>query len=295
MNWDDVRLFASVASAKNLVAGARAAGVDRSTASRRIAVLEKGLGARLFLRTRDGLRPTPAGERLLVHADRMAAEARALESSAAEERGAAKGRVRIATTETLAATLVREGLLALTLRHPKLEIELLGANRVLDLARGEADLALRVTPVKEPSLLVRRVANLPFAAYAGESYVRRAGRPRSEKELAGHDVLLYGGELATLPESKWLASKPGVRVVLRSSSITALLAATVDGAGICVIAGNWGERELGFVRLFDVDALPPRPLWLAVHPDAAARTAVRVVGDHIATIIGRGSVTAKPK
>jgi DNA-binding transcriptional LysR family regulator len=286
-DWDDVRVFAAVAEAASLGRGAREAGIDRSTASRRITELERRLGARIFLRTRDGLRLSAIGERLYRHAERMAAEATALARSAVDGGGTAKGLVRIATTESLAGMLVRQGLLELRERHPDLEIELLGANRVVDLARGEADLALRVTKVDQPSLRVRRVVTLPFAVFAGESYVRRRGRPSSERELAGHDVLLHAGELRTLPEAKWLESRPGVRVVLRTNSMIALLAATADGAGISVISGSMAESELGLVRLFDLPALPPRSLYLAVHPDAAARVAVRVVADHIAEVVSR--------
>src|SRR5258706_6195598 len=56
LDWDDIRVFDAVARAGSLSAGARAAGLDRSTASRRITSLEAAVGARLFLRTPDGLR-----------------------------------------------------------------------------------------------------------------------------------------------------------------------------------------------------------------------------------------------
>jgi hypothetical protein len=46
------------------------------------------------------------------------------------------------------------------------------------------------------------------------------------------------------------------------------------------------------VHLFDIDAIPPRALWLVMHPDAAARAAVRAVAEHVAHIVGRGSVAA---
>jgi DNA-binding transcriptional LysR family regulator len=295
MDWDDVRVFAAVLRARNLGAGASAAGVDRSTASRRIASLERALKTKLFLRTRDGLQPSAAGERLLAHAERMAAEAQALEASASESGSEVSGRVRLATTETLAAMLVRQGLLDLCRRYPALELELLGENRVVDLTRGEADLALRVTTAKEPSLRVRRVARLGFAAFADEAYTRTRGRPRSEHELAGHDVLVHAGELARLPEAKWLTTRPGVRVVLRTSSMTALLAAVSAGAGIAVISGSWMERQFGLIRLFDIDALAPRSLWLVSHPDASARSAVRVTADHIAALLAAQSSKSRAR
>jgi DNA-binding transcriptional LysR family regulator len=287
MNWDDVRVFAAVARATSLARGARDAGLDRSTASRRIAALESSIGARLFLRTREGLRLSPLGDRLFQHAERMEEEARALSRSAVDVGGDARGLVRVATTEALAATLVRRGLLELRETHPALELELLGGNQVVDLTRGDADLALRVTKVDQPSLKVRRVARLPFAVFAGEAYVSRRGHPRVERDLDGHDVLLHSGELASLPETRWLESRHGVRVVLRSNSMIALLAATAGGAGISVMSGSWGEQEIGLVRLFDVPSIPPRSLYLAMHPDAAARAAVRIVADHIAAVVSR--------
>jgi DNA-binding transcriptional LysR family regulator len=293
MDWDDIRVFAAVAQARGLHAGARVTGVDRSTASRRIAGLERALQTKLFLRTRDGLRLSLAGERLLAHAQRMALEARALETTAAESGAQVAGRVRIATTETLAAMLVREGLLELSARYPALELELLASNRVVDLTRGEAELALRVTRVKEPSLRVRRVARLPFAAFVGEAYARKRGRPRTQHELAGHDVIVHGGELAELPETKWLQSRPGVRVILRTSSMTALLAAVSGGAGIGIISGSWMERHFGLLRLFDLDDLPARSLWLVSHPDAAVGGAVRVVANHIAAMLSGGATRNK--
>jgi DNA-binding transcriptional LysR family regulator len=135
MDWDDIRVFAAVARAGGLAAGAQAAGVDRSTASRRIQSLERALSVRLFLRTRDGLRPAPAAARLLQHAEHMERAAVALQTVGSET-SSVRGRVRIATTEALATMLVRAGLLELSARHPELELELLGGNRVVDLSRA---------------------------------------------------------------------------------------------------------------------------------------------------------------
>jgi DNA-binding transcriptional LysR family regulator len=285
MDWDDIRVFLAVARAQSLARGARDAGLDRSTASRRIAALEEVLGARVFLRTREGLRLSPAGARLLEHADRMASEARAL---VAETRGdPMAGTVRVATTEALAVLLVEEGLLSLRAQHAELVVELLGGNRPVDLTRGEADLALRVTEVHEASVQVRRVARLELAVFGAESYVRRRGAPSGEAELSGHDVVLPGGDLTALPEARWLSACPGVRVAFRSSSLPALVAAVAAGAGVGVLTGAWGLRVPGIRLLFPVAGIEPRHIWLATAPDAATRPAVRLVADHIAAILAR--------
>jgi DNA-binding transcriptional LysR family regulator len=294
MNWDDVRLFLAVARADSMTHGAIDAGLDRTTVSRRIAALERDLGAKVFLRTRDGLRVSPAGARLRERAERMAAEARALVAEAADEGGAIVGTVRVATTEALAVMLVEEGLLELRERYPDLVVELLGGNRPVDLGRGEAELVLRATPVREANVKVRRVARLSIALFASDGYVRRRGAPSSEKGLAGHEVVLPGGELSMLPEAKWLASRPGVRVAFRSSSMPALVAATAAGAGLSALTEAWGLRTPGLCRLFIVDAVEPRPLWLATTPEAGSRAAVRLVADRIAAMLARVG-TAGPR
>jgi len=82
LQWDDARLLLALLRAPTLVAAARTLGIDKSTLSRRMDGLEAALSARLFLRGRDDIRPSPVGERLRVHAERMEAEMLALTSAA---------------------------------------------------------------------------------------------------------------------------------------------------------------------------------------------------------------------
>lgn len=282
LDWDDARLLLALLRAPSLVAGARALGIDKSTASRRMEALERTLGARLFVRTREGLRPSAVGERLRGHAERIEAEMLALTSTAVAGGEEIVGRVRIATTEGLASRLVAGGLCELRTSHPGLELELLGGNRPLDLSRGEADLAVRVTPTTDPSLKVRVLGRFPISLFASPAYLRARGLPRTAAQLHGHDVLLPSGELEVLPEARWLRERPGVQVALRSSSLPALVEACVRGHGILPITRAWGESVAGMDHLFELEHVAARPTWLVMHPDVAQRPAVRVVADRIA-------------
>lgn len=178
-------------------------------------------------------------------------------------------------------------MLSLRERHRGLVLELLGGNRPVDLTRGEADLALRVAPVREANVQVRRLASFPISLFASEAYVRARGAPADGDGLAGHDAVLPAGELAALPEARWLAARPGVRVGLRSNSMSALLAAALAGAGVCALSDAWGARVPGLVRLFALDACGARPLWLAIGPEAATRAAVRLVAAHVEEVVTR--------
>ncbi|MBL8678555.1 MAG: LysR family transcriptional regulator [Myxococcales bacterium] len=282
IQWDDVRVFLAMARAKSLLGASKALGVDKSTASRRLAALERSLGARLFLRTREGLRLSPLGERLRSNAERAESEIRALEGAGVAGGHEVSGLVRIATTEGMAPSLVANGLLSLRDEHPGLELEVLGANRSVDLRRGEADISIRVAKTEEPELLVRLLARFGISLFASEKYLRVRGRPRSADELAGHDVLVPSAELAGLAEARWLAAYAGVRIAFRSSSMPALIEAALRGHGLVALTRAWGDTIPGLEEAVALEHLGTRPVWLVVHPDVAARPAVRVVADRIA-------------
>jgi len=282
--WDDLRIFLAVARAGSLAGASAELNVDRSTVSRRVDALERAFGARLFLRTREGVRPSAAGERLRVHAERMEAVARAISPAALVSEKAISATVRVATTESLATFLVEQGLLGLRAAHPELVVELLGGNRPVDLSRGEAELALRTVRPEEAALVARKLTKMTFALYGAQAYLRARGTPRDVEELAGHDVVLPSAELSRLPEAQWMAARPDVRVVFRSSSMGALVRAASGGAGLVVLPRLWGDREATLERLGAVEKIPARTMWLVMHEDAARWPPVRVVADEIARI-----------
>jgi DNA-binding transcriptional LysR family regulator len=221
----------------------------------------------------------------------MEADATALSHAARATEVRAQGAVRVATTEAMGVYLVTQGLLGVREHHPDVEVVILGGNRPVDLERGEADVALRVSKVTEASLRVRCVARLPIGLFASPAYLRARGLPRGPSALRGHDVLLPCAELENLPEARWLAARPGVRVAFRSSSMAALAAAAVTGEGIVALTVPWGDGEPGLERVLVIDDLAKRPIWLVTTAEAASRPAVRVVCDRIAAIYARAAVS----
>jgi DNA-binding transcriptional LysR family regulator len=281
-DWDAARVLLAVLRSPSLSAAARSLGLDKSTVSRRIEALERALRARLFVRTREGLRPTAAGERLRVHAERIEAEMQSLASAAIAGLDEVSGNVRIATTEALGPRLIQGGLLDLRAQYPGLSIEVLAGNRPLDLSRGEAELAIRVSPTRDPSLTVRVLGKYPISLFAAPSYLRTRGHPRALAQLAGHDALLPSGELESLPEAIWLRERSGTRIVFRSSSLPTLVEAAVRGHGIVALTHAWGTSVSGLEHVVGLDMLPARPTWLVFHPDVIQQPAVRLVADRIA-------------
>jgi len=287
VEWDDVRILLAVLRAKNLHEAGVRLGVDASTVSRRLTHLEARLEARLFVRTRDGLKPTVTAERLRPHAESMEASAACLVQATHAGEARTSGVVRLATTEAFARMLVTEGLLDVRTHHPDLVIELLSGNRPVDLARGEADIALRLAALKQPALRARCVAKMGIGLYATEAYLRARGTVRTPAGLRGHDVLLPTGELARLPEARWLAARTSTRVVFRSNSMPALIAAATAGHGLVPLPLGWGDSEPALERALVLDAVPLRKVWLVTHEATRERPAVDVVATEVASILGR--------
>ncbi|HUJ58285.1 MAG TPA: LysR family transcriptional regulator [Kofleriaceae bacterium] len=285
--WDDMRVLLGLLRAGNLHDAGAALGLDPSTVSRRLAALEKRTRAQLFVRTRDGLRPTATATRLRPHAERMEAEAAALIAALRADTASTRGVVRVATTEAFARLLVEHGLLDVRADHPELAIEILAGNHPIDLVRGEAELAVRLAALRQPSLRARTLATMPVGLFASRAYLERRGAIRGVASLRGHDVLVPSGDLGKLPEASWLAARPGVRVVFRSNCMPALVAAAAGGCGVVPLPVGWGDSVPELVRLLVLDGLGKRQIWLVSHEGAHRRPAVRVVGDRIAAIFAR--------
>jgi len=151
-DWDDIRVFLALWRARSLGQAATRLGVDISTASRRLVALEEQLGARLFERTRQGLAPTHIAELIQPAAELMeSAHARVVRDASGVDTEA-EGVVRVSAPAGLMQEFVAPALVRLRAQHPRLRVELAASNRPVDLARREADLALRTARLEGADL-----------------------------------------------------------------------------------------------------------------------------------------------
>jgi DNA-binding transcriptional LysR family regulator len=289
LDWDDLRHFLRAAQAGTLAGAARALGVEHSTVGRRLAALERALGAPLVLRAPDGLHLTPLGTRLLPLVEQMEQAALAVHGLVHDT----PARVRLAMPTGFTKLFTRE-LERLHAAHPQLTLELLTGARPVDLQRGEAELAIRSGPVAELDLIVRPLGTSGWSLYAAPAYLERHGRPADLDDLRGHALIGYDSTLAAVPAAAWIEQRlPGAVLALRSREMTDMLAAAVGGAGLAVLPCLIADEEDGLVRLTPA-VLATRTLWL-VYPrearltppvQAVIRFVVDVVRDAAARIAG---------
>jgi DNA-binding transcriptional LysR family regulator len=284
-SWSDVRYFLEVYRRGSLSGAARVLDVDQTTVGRRLKALERDVGARLLRTTVTGASLTDAGRAILPEAEEMEHTMEALRRKAAARSSAITGVVTIATTEALASTFLVPRLAELRANHPAMDFVVATGNRTLDLARGDADLALRLVRPVEPELIARRVGDITLGVYAASSYLAMRGTPNRAADLADHDVLGYHGELAGGTEARWLAAHAArARVVLRANSVLNVLAAAVAGIGVAILPHGLGTVEPALRRLELQPEPDKRGVWVVFHQDARANARVKaIVDDLIAT------------
>jgi DNA-binding transcriptional LysR family regulator len=280
--WSDLRVLLEVARTGTLTAAARRLEVDNTTVGRRLAALERELGAKLFARTPDGLVLTAAGEAMrLASVEIEQAVLRAEQQALGADRKLS-GQVRVATTDMLGDVVVVPALRALYERHPHIRVELLTGAAPLDIARREADVALRYVRPDRGDLVARRAGAVAWGAYAAKSYLGTRGRPARGSGLAGHDIVAHSGTMRA-----WRMDQLGgealrdARVVLRANSTYMLLRAVRLGLGIGPVPCFLGRADRNLERV-PADAPPELDdLWLVVHADVQRTTRVRAVIDAI--------------
>ncbi len=274
-HWNEVRSAYAVARLGTVSAAATELSVHRATIIRHINTLEASLGARLFQRHARGYTPTEAGSDLarVARATReqfaqLAVRARGHESTVTGEL--------IVTSIEMVSPIVTRAIARFREEHLGVTVRYIASGRILQLAYGEAHLAVRAGSRPEhPDNVVRAFFPLRSTFYAHTRYVERYGLPRSEAELEGHHFVSHA-DPSRAPLFSWLESVvPARNIVLRSGSQRVLMESLLAGIGI------------GFMPVFQAATLPelhevmaPRPdwsvpLWLVAHVDQHRTAKVR--------------------
>lgn len=280
-DWNDLRHFLAVARAGSTLAAAKVLGTSQSTVHRRLTELEERIGRPLVKRHATGYRLTELGEHLLPYAERAEEAMAAFERQSLASDTDLSGTVRVTCASTLADRLANSPLIDMfQARYPSLRVELEITDRLLDLSKGEADVAIRLGEPRDESLIGRKIAKVPWAVYASHSYIERHGRPERPQDIEHHVVIAYDGEIADYSAARWLRSvAPRARVAARSENWPGYVLAVKSGAGLGPLPIHHGDRESELVRLIDTDPELVSHFWLLMHRDMRRTPRVRAFFD----------------
>jgi DNA-binding transcriptional LysR family regulator len=289
-DWNDPRLVLAVHRAGTLAAAAGALGFDHSTVFRRLNALEKRLGVRLFERLPGGsYQATPAGAQMAAAAERMEDEALSLERDIAGRDHRLSGRLRVTSSETLAASLLTRHLAVFRETHPGIVIELVIDNRILSLSRHEADIALRPVRPREGDLWGRKLAEVGWTLYAASSVLKRVGLAISAAENTARFPLIGWEDAMTgVKAADWFArTVPDSAFVYRTNSLVNQLTAAKAGIGAALLPCYLGDGQPGLARVL-ADPIPELTgeLWMVTHAalkgTARVRAFFEIVGEGLA-------------
>jgi DNA-binding transcriptional LysR family regulator len=274
MDWEDVRVFLAVAEAGSLSGAARSLGVNHATIARRLARFDQDLGAPGLLEKRpEGYVLTSAGQAVLEEARAMEAAALAI-GRRAEAGEAIAGLVRVSTLASFAEHMLASPLARLTGSHPALEIELVGEDRNISIARGDADLALRFGRPTRGESVTRRVGTVDYGLYAAPDYLDRTAE--AEWRFIGYSEEL---ELVAPGARRVAELAAGRGVSLRLSTMGAQREAAAAGGGVALLPRYLAGEDVR-LRLAAVDSPAwSQPVWLLMRRDVARVGRVRLVAD----------------
>jgi DNA-binding transcriptional LysR family regulator len=279
MEWDDLQYVLAVAEAGSLAAAAAAIGVNRTTVLRRINAFERKHGLRVFERLPGGYALTSSGNELLAAARGLEHTILTLERKLAGQDQRAEGTVRLATTDTLMASILPAKLAEFRIAHPGILLEVTASNAMVNLARRDADIAIR--PVIEPpeTLIGRRICAVAFAVYASNAYI--AGN-NCTTPLEAQTWLSTNASLANTSVSRWMTDAvPEAHKVMYVDSLVTMKELCAAGAGLAALPCYLGDTDSRLVRVRAPIREMSTALWVLTHPDIVRTMRFRLFLDFI--------------
>lgn len=276
-NWSDVRVFLAVLRAGSTLAASKELGMAQPTVARRIEALEHTLGIILFERNTRGFHPTPDAQALIEAAEVLEAAAIDLSEKATKLNATSSGVIRLTAPDSVFTSQFSAILEDFVDSYGDVQFEFIRRYDVVDLAAGEADVALRFSnTIDDQSLICRKITQIKGSLVASKNYAAKHGIPTSEDELGGHKFVVYEGKNVPHLINNWLLDRIETsQIAMTCKDIETLESAVEMGAGIGPLPGRYVYSRDKVVACFE---LPPETWvtsWLLVSPSAYRRPEVK--------------------
>lgn len=185
---DELQVFLAIIEAGSMAAAAHKLRRSPSAVTRILATLEERVGVRLFERSTRRLTATSEGQRLAEQARRLLGD---YELAIREHQDAPpRGLLRVTAPTVFGSRHVAPVVTQFLMRYPEVQVELLLADRNLDLIDSGIDLALRIGPLENSGLVARRLGEVRRVTVASPAYLAARGTPLAPQDLPAHELIL---------------------------------------------------------------------------------------------------------
>jgi DNA-binding transcriptional LysR family regulator len=282
-DWDDLKVFTSVAREGSVRAAAQELGIHHSTVARRVEHFESRVGALLFNRTPDGLKLSAHGEAVFRQAERVQDEIDGIERSLWGRDRRLAGDVRITFPDAMGVGFLMAELARFRTEYPDIGLEFIGSDDPLNLGRREADVAIRVTREPPEHLIGRPLGAFAVAVYASAAYLAEhdtALRPESCNWIAWEASRTLGEEVRA-------RLYPTMPSRTRCPNALLQLAAAEAGLGVALLPCGLADRSPRLVRIAPDEPIEAMPIWLLTHPDLRGAARIKVLMQWIVDAFAR--------
>jgi DNA-binding transcriptional LysR family regulator len=246
MHWDKLQHFYLIATEGTISNAAKRLGVEQSSVTRSLKVLEQSLETELFIRTPRGVSLTNDGKILLQHVRKMIIEAEDALSSLNKYKNEIGGEITITTTYGFSTTSLFGHLVKFMRDHPETRIRLICDDEFLDLRTREADVSIRPYVSHGKDLVQDYLTSRKQHLYASPCYLEKNGIPKSLSDLKQHKFIIFNNPNIKLPYTQmlWftelLSSSEGFKVdpYLIVNSVECLYQAATAGLGIIALSND---------------------------------------------------------
>jgi DNA-binding transcriptional LysR family regulator len=280
MDWDKLRVFHAVAEAGSFTHAGESLNLSQSAVSRQISALEESLSVPLFHRHARGLILTEQGELLFRTAREVFAKLAMAEGLISESKDRPKGPLKITTTVAFGSIWLTPRIREFLDLYPEIQVSLVVDDSELDLSMREADVAIRMSPPRQPDLIQRHLVSVQVHIYATNDYLQKHGTPQRAEDLEEHRIIVYGEDARPpVPGVNWLlevGAKSGHdrRPILTVNNTYGMLRAIMSGLGLAALPDFVAHEHSGLVRVLPEVSGPPNEAYF-VYPEEL-RTSKRI-------------------
>ena len=274
VNLNRLVVFAAVVEAGSLTAAADRLGIAKTMVSTHMQRLEAEVGASLLVRTTRRVSVTEAGRAFYEASRHILNAAEDAISALAQDSGALRGTLRVATPIDYGTNVIAPMLVTLRQQHPELKVELVSADRIVDLVAEGVDVAIRLGRLADSSHRAVKLGGFVRWLVASPAFIAAWGKPKTAESLA--KLPFVGMSALAKPLVVSLESKRGAKKTFRfgagflADTAPTCRAATLAGGGVAFLTDfSIGDDVAAgrLVRLLPDWSSPPAGIH-AVFPSA---------------------------
>lgn len=258
-NLNDMMIFKLVAEQSSFTKAAELVGLPKSNISRKVTRLEKSLGVRLLERTTRSLHLTQIGQVYLEHCQRIHEEVSSAQHCVAMLASIPQGGIKIAASISVGQHLIAPNLSEFYQQFPKIKLDLSLTNRRVDVINEGFDLAIRVGPSKDSTLISKRIGQVCLGLYASKNYLSEQNSIKTPSQLIAQQCLYMN---AVDEKQIWSLHNCDEKVqvelapIMTSDDFNVLLQATIDNMGITLLPHYMATQYVNSEQL-----IPVLPDW----------------------------------